>query len=202
MRLMAIEANYLCQNTSKCHPQHAVFSYLLTGLVIDRPNQVWAADITYIQMDCGFMYLFAVMDWHSRWVLAWGISNTFSADFCIEAVRRPLPSTAGEKCSTPIRDRSSRTTPSLACLAATASALDKDGMGCRCDNVFVERLWRSVKDEEVYRHAYQSVAEAKAGISRYIEIYNSGCSHADLDRRAPDYIYFKSLEPLSLEVAA
>ena len=202
MRLMGIEAIYRRQNTSKRHPQHAVFPYLLRGLLIDKPNQVWAADITYIPMARGFVYLFAVMDWHSRKVLAWRISNTLSADFCVEAVQEAIDRYGKPEIFN--TDQGSQFTGSafIGLLTGHGIRISMDGKGCWRDNVFVERLWRSVKYEEVYLHAYQSVAEARAGIGRYFAFYNARRSHAALDRRTPDHIYFKSLEPLSLAMAA
>lgn len=202
MRLMGIEAIYRRQNTSKRHPQHAVFPYLLRGLRIDKPNQVWAADITYIPMARGFVYLFAVMDWHSRRVLAWRISNSLSADFCVEAVQEAIDRYGKPEVFN--TDQGSQFTGSafISLLTGHGIRISMDGKGCWRDNVFVERLWRSVKYEEVYLHAYQSVAEAKAGIGRYFAFYNSRRSHAALDRRTPDHIYFKSLEPLPLAMAA
>jgi putative transposase len=202
MRLMGIQAIYRRQNTSRRHPQHAVFPYLLRGLVIDRPNQVWAADITYIPMARGFVYLFAVMDWFSRKVLAWRVSNTLSADFCIEAVQEAI-----DLYGTPEMfntDQGSQFTGSgfVSLLTSQGIRISMDGKGCWRDNVFVERLWRSVKYEEVYLHAYQSVSEAKSGIGRYFAFYNTRRSHTALDRKSPDHIYFKSLEPLPLAKAA
>lgn len=202
MRLMDIQAIYRRQNTSRRHPQHAVFPYLLRGLLIDRPNQIWAADITYIPMARGFVYLFAVMDWYSRRVLAWRVSNTLSADFCIEAVQEAI-----DLYGTPEMfntDQGSQFTGSgfVSLLTSHGIRISMDGKGCWRDNVFVERLWRSVKYEEVYLHAYQSVSEAKAGIGKYFAFYNARRSHTALDRQTPDHIYFKSLEPLPLAKAA
>lgn len=202
MRLMGIQAIYRRQNTSRRHPQHAVFPYLLRGLVIDRPNQVWAADITYIPMARGFVYLFAVMDWYSRKVLAWRISNTLSADFCVEAVQEAIDLYGKPQMFN--TDQGSQFTGSqfVSLLTSHGIRISMDGKGCWRDNVFVERLWRSVKYEEVYLHAYQSVPEAKAGIARYFAFYNARRSHTALDRQTPDHIYFKSIEPLPLAKAA
>ncbi len=202
MRLMGIQAIYRRQNTSRRHPQHAVFPYLLRGLVIDQPNQVWAADITYIPMARGFVYLFAVMDWFSRKVLAWRVSNTLSADFCIEAVQEAI-----DRFGTPQifnTDQGSQFTGSqfVILLSSQGIRISMDGKGCWRDNVFVERLWRSVKYEEVYLHAYQGVAEAKAGIGKYFAFYNTRRSHTALDRQTPDHVYFKSMESLPLAKAA
>ena len=202
MRLMGMTAIYRRQNTSKRHPDHAVFPYLLRGLVIDRPNQVWAADITYIPMARGFVYLFAVMDWFSRKVLAWRVSNTLSADFCVEAVQEAIDRHGAPQIFN--TDQGSQFTGSafISLLTSHQIKVSMDGKGCWRDNVFVERLWRSVKYEEVYLHAYQGVAEARAGIGRYLAFYNARRSHTALDRKTPDHVYFKSIEPLPLAMAA
>lgn len=202
MRLMGVTAIYRRQNTSRRHPQHAVFPYLLRGLLIDRPNQVWAADITYIPMARGFVYLFAVMDWHSRKVLAWRISNTLSAEFCIEAVQEAIEQYGKPEIFN--TDQGSQFTGGqfLNLLTSHQIRISMDGKGCWRDNVFVERLWRSVKYEEVYLHAYQSVAEAHAGIGKYFSFYNARRSHTALDRQTPDHIYFRSIEPLPLAKVA
>jgi putative transposase len=202
MRLMGIEAIYRRQNTSKRHPEHAVFPYLLRGLQIDRPNQVWAADITYIPMARGFVYLFAVMDWYSRKVLAWRISNTLSADFCVEAVQEAIDRYgAPEMFNT---DQGSQFTGGkfLNLLSSQGIRISMDGKGCWRDNVFVERLWRSVKYEEVYLHAYEDVPAVRSGIGRYFAFYNAGRPHSTLDRKTPDHVYFKSSNPLPLALAA
>lgn len=202
MRVMGITAIYRRRNTSKPHPGHAVFPYLLRGLVIERPNQVWAADITYIPMARGFVYLFAVMDWHSRKVLAWRISNTLSADFCVEAVQEAIERYGKPQIFNTDQGSQFTGSPFVSLLTAHGIRISRDGKGCWRDNVFVERLWRSVKYEEVYLHAYQSVPEARSGIGRYLAFYNARRSHSALDRQAPDLVYFKSIEPLPLAKAA
>jgi len=202
MRLMGIQAIYRRQNTSRPHPEHAVFPYLLRGVLIDQPNQVWAADITYIPMTRGFVYLFAVMDWYSRRVLAWRISNTLTAHFCVEAVEEAIKQYGKPEIFN--TDQGSQFTGSqfVSLLTGHGIRISMDGKGCWRDNVFVERLWRSVKYEEVYLHAYQSVSEAQAGIARYFAFYNARRSHTALDRRTPDLVYFKSSEPRPLAKAA
>ncbi len=202
MRLMGIQAIYRRQNTSRRHPLHAVFPYLLRGLAIDRPNQVWAADITYIPMARGFVYLFSVMDWYSRKVLAWRVSNTLSADFCVEAVQEAIDRFGKPQIFNTDQGSQFSGGQFVSLLTSHGIRISMDGKGCWRDNVFVERLWRSVKYEEVYLHAYQSVSEAKAGIGRYFAFYNTRRSHTALDRNTPDHIYFKSLEPLPLAKAA
>jgi putative transposase len=202
MRLMGIEAIYRRQNTSKRHPGHAVFPYLLRGLVIDRPNQAWAADITYIPMARGFVYLFAVMDWYSRKVLAWRISNTLSADFCVEAVEEAIDRFGKPQIFNTDQGSQFSGGKFVNLLHGHGIQLSMDGKGCWRDNVFVERLWRSVKYEEVYLHAYEDVPAARSGIGRYFAFYNTGRPHSTLDRQTPDHVYFKSFNPLPLALAA
>jgi len=202
MRKMGIEAIYRRKNTSKRHPGHAIYPYLLRGLVIDRPNQVWAADITYIPMARGFVYLFAVIDWATRRVLAWRISNSLTADFCVEAVQEAIA-----RYGTPEifnTDQGSQFTGSafIGMLVEHRIKISMDGRGCWRDNVFVERLWKSVKYEEVYLHAYENVSAARTGIGRYFAFYNARRPHSALDRQTPDHVYFKSFEPLLLAAAA
>jgi len=202
MRLMGIEAIYRRQNTSKRHPLHAVFPYLLRGLLIDRPNQVWAADITYIPMARGFVYLFAVIDWYSRKVLAWRISNTLSADFCVEAVEEAIDRFGKPEIFNTDQGSQFSGGKFVNLLHSHGIRISMDGKGCWRDNVFVERLWRSVKYEEVYLHAYEDVPAARSGIGRYFAFYNTGRPHSALDRKTPDHVYFKSFNPLPLALAA
>jgi putative transposase len=193
MRLMGIEAIYRRKNTSRRHPQHAVFPYLLRNLVIDRPNQVWAMDITYLPMKRGFVYLAVVLDWATRRVLSWRLSNSLTADFCIEAVEEAIARFGKPEIFN--TDQGSQFTGAdfIALLKKHDIRISMDGKGCWRDNVFVERLWRTVKYEEVYLHAYESVSEARAGLTRYFEFYNQRRPHAALDRQTPDTVYFKSL---------
>tara|TARA_B100001540_G_C15724958_1_gene604846 strand:- start:63 stop:890 length:828 start_codon:yes stop_codon:yes gene_type:complete len=193
MRIMGIEALYRKPRTTKRHPQHKVYPYLLRGLTIDRPNQVWAMDISYIPMARGFVYLAAVVDWYSRRVLSWRVSTTMDTHFCLEAVEDAM-----EKFGKPEifnTDQGSQFT-SLAftgLLKDNGIRISMDGKGAWRDNVFVERLWRSVKYEEVYLHAYDTVSAAKAGLDRYFRFYNSRRPHSSLDRQTPDQFYFESL---------
>ena len=193
MRKMGIEALYQKRNTSRRHPTHPVFPYLLRGLVIDRVNQVWAADITYIPMARGFVYLFAVIDWFSRKILAWRISNSLTADFCVEAVEEAIARYGRPEIFN--TDQGSQFTGSdfITLLKEQHIRISMDGRGAWRDNVFVERLWKSIKYEEVYLHAYDSVSAAKAGIARYVAFYNTRRPHTALDRKTPDHVYFKSL---------
>jgi len=196
MRLMGIEALYRKPNTSKRNPEHKVFPYRLRGLSIQQANHVWGMDITYIPMARGFVYLCAVVDWASRRILAHRVSITMDTGFCLEALAE-----ACERYGTPEivnTDQGSQFT-SLAFVDAVQSrgiTLSMDGKGSWRDNVFVERVWRSVKYEEVYLRAYATVSEARQGIERYIQFYNSRRPHSKLDRRTPDAFYYASLSSL------
>ena len=190
MRRMGIEALYRKPKTSRRDLKHAVYPYLLRNLSIERPNQVWAMDITYIPMRRGFVYLAAVMDWASRRVLSWRLSNTLTADFCVEALEDAIAQYGTPEIVN--TDQGSQFT-SLEFVTAVRSrgiALSMDGQGCWRDNVLIERFWRSLKYEEVYLHAYDTVSDARAGIARYVDFYNQGRPHTSLDRRTPDDVYF------------
>jgi putative transposase len=193
MKRMGIEAIYRRPNTSKPEPGHKIYPYLLRAMAIERPNQVWAMDITYIPMARGFVYLAAVVDWFSRRVLAWRVSITMEVAFCLEAVEEALA-----KHGTPEifnTDQGSQFTSAefTGLLLANAIAISMDGKGSWRDNVFVERLWRSVKYEEVYLRAYASVGEARASIGRYLDFYNRKRPHSSLDARTPEHAYFDLL---------
>ena len=190
MRRMGVEAIYRKPNTSKPAPGHRIYPYLLRGLAITRPNQVWAMDITYIPMARGFVYLAAVVDWFSRRVLAWKLSITMEASFCIEALEEAL--SRNEKPEIFNTDQGSQFTSEAftARLKKEGIAVSMDGKGRWRDNVFVERIWKSIKYEEVYLHAYASVAEARTSIGRYLEFYNSIRPHSSLKALSPDRVYF------------
>ena len=193
MQKMGIEALYRRPNTSRKHPQQPVFPYLLRGLEITRANHVWAMDITYIPMRKGFVYLAAVLDWATRRVLSWRLSNTLTTDFCLEAVEESL-----QRYGTPEifnTDQGSQFTSSdfVELLRHHGIQQSMDGKGRWVDNVFVERLWKSVKYEEVYLHAYDSVAQAKQGLERYFRFYNQRRPHSSLDGQTPDQVYFNLL---------
>jgi putative transposase len=193
MERMGIEALYRKPNTSRRQAGDQVYPYLLRDRVIDRSNQVWAADITYIPMRRGFLYLFAVMDWYSRRVLAWRLSNTLTTDFCMEAVEEAL--TRYGKPGIFNTDQGCQFTSAefTGLLKLHGIQISMDGKGCWRDNVFVERLWRSVKYEEVYLKAYDSVAQAKAGLGNYLNLYNTCRPHSSLDGKTPEAIYFTGL---------
>lgn len=189
MAKMGIAALYRKPNTSKRHPGHKVYPYLLRQLAIERANHVWAMDITYLPMQRGFIYLAAVMDWASRKVLAWRVSNTLTADFCIEAVEEAIARYGKPEIFN--TDQGQFTSDAFTTiLHGHGVAISMDGRGCWRDNVFVERLWRSIKYEEVYLRAYASVSEAKAGVGRYLEFYNGRRPHTARGDRTPDEAYF------------
>jgi len=188
MRRMGIEAIYRRPRTSTPDSGHKVYPYLLRGLQIDKVNQVWATDITYIPMARGFMYLVCVMDWHSRYVLSWRLSNTLEADFCVDALEEALSHEAPRIFNT---DQGSQFTSEAftSVLLNRGVQISMDSAGSYMDNVFVERLWRSVKYEEVYLKAYDSVAQARAGIGAYLSFYNSERPHQALDYRTPAQVF-------------
>jgi putative transposase len=199
MQQIGIEAVYRRPRTSNPAPGHKIFPYLLRGLTIDRANQVWASDITYIPMARGFVYLAAVMDWFARRILAWRLSITLGVDFCIEAVDEALRLHGRPEIFN--TDQGSQFTSDAFTDLLLGNGIDisMDGKGAWRDNVFIERFWRTVKYEEVYLRAYDSVAEARSSIGRYVEFYNGRRPHSALDRRTPDQAYYA---PLPLCVAA
>ncbi len=190
MRLMGLEAIYRRPNTSKPAPGHRVYPYLLKGVDVNRVDQVWAADITYIPMAQGFLYLVAIMDWHSRHVLAWKLSNTMDTDFCVTALEAALGKGRPEVFNT---DQGAQFTSDAftQTLQERGIQVSMDGKGRYLDNIFVERLWRSIKYEEVYLKAYQTVAEARVGINAYLEFYNRRRPHQSLGYRTPAQVYQK-----------
>lgn len=188
MQAMGLQAIYRRPNTSKLAPDHQVYPYLLKGLEINRVNQVWAADLTYLPMARGFLYLVAIMDWHSRYVLAWRLSNTLEVDFCVEALAEALSKGTPEIFNT---DQGSQFTSDAftGMLLEQGIQVSMDGKGRYTDNIFVERLWRSIKYEEVYLKAYQSGSEARSGIGVYLEFYNWERPHQTLDYRTPGEVF-------------
>jgi len=193
MRRMRIEALYRRPNTSKPAAGHKIYPYLLRGLEVVRPNQVWAMDITYIPMARGFVYLTAVVDWFSRRVLAWRVSITMEVEFCLDALEEALARYGKPEIFN--TDQGSQFTSAgfTGLLLENAIAISMDGRGAWRDNVFVERLWRSVKYEEVYLRAYDSVGEARMSLGRYLAFYNRKRPHSSLDARTPDHAYFDGL---------
>ena len=192
MKKIGIEAIYRKRNTSKAHPENRIYPYLLRDLVIDRPNQVWATDLTYIPMRRGFVYLVAIIDWATRKVLSHRVSISMTPDFCVEALSEAI-----EKYGAPDifnSDQGSQFTSKAFTDVLTDNAIriSMDGKGRWVDNVFVERLWKSVKYEHVYLHAYESVAEARDKLGTYLDFFNRLRPHSSLDRQTPDMVHFKT----------
>jgi putative transposase len=196
MKRMGIEAIYRRPNTSKPAPGHKNYPYLLRKLAVTRPNQVWAMDITYIPMARGFVYLAAVVDWFTRRVLSWRLSITLETAFCIEAVQEAL--SRYDKPDIFNTDQGSQFTSVefITILKDAKICISMDGKGAWRDNVFVERLWRTIKYEEVYLRAYADVPVARAAIGKYLTFYNSKRPHSSLDRKTPDQAYFNALQPI------
>jgi len=193
MRRMGLEALYRRPNTSKPADGHKVYPYLLRGLPVERPNQVWAMDITYIPMARGFVYLAAVVDWFSRRVLAWRLSITLEVEFCLDAVEDALARYGRPEIFNTDQGSQFTSAAFTGLLLDNTIAISMDGRGSWRDNVFVERLWRSVKYEEVYLRAYDSVGDARASLGRYLDFYNRTRPHSSLAARTPDRAYFDNL---------
>jgi putative transposase len=193
MRRMGIEALYRKPNTSKRHPQHVIYPYLLRGLAIERANHVWAMDITYIPMARGFVYLAAVMDWATRKVLAWDVSISMEAEFCVRVLDQALARHGKPEIFNTDQGAQFTSLAFTERLNGEGIAISMDGRGCWRDNVFVERLWRSVKYEEVYLRAYETVSQAREGIGRYFSFYNAARPHKAHGGKTPDSAYFASL---------
>ena len=189
MKVMGIEAIYQKPNTSQGHPDHKVYPYLLRGLIIDRPNQVWCADITYIPMAKGFVYLVAVMDWFSRRVLSWRLSITMETDFCVEALAEALKRHGQPEIFNTDQGVQFTAAAFVDELAGRGVRISMDGKGRYLDNIFIERLWRSLKYEEVYIKAYDSVTEARRSLGVWLAFYNDVRPHQSLDYRTPREIF-------------
>ena len=193
MRLMGLVAIYQRPNTSKAAAAHKVYPYLLGGLAIERVNQVWCSDVTYIPMAKGFLYLVVIMDWVSRAVLAWRLSNTLGADFCVEALEEALSRYGKPEIFNTDQGSQFTSDEFTGTLKQHEITISMDGKGRCMDNIFVERLWRSLKYEEVYLRAYDSVSDARASIDRYFDFCNSRRPHSSLDGMTPDQAYFTQL---------
>ena len=194
MRLMGIEAVYPKPNTSKAHPEHKKYPYLLRDVVVDRPNQAWATDITYIPMRSGFLYLVAILDWFSRYVLSWRLSNSMEVSFCLEALQEALERGQPEIFNSDQGVQFTCTQFQVPLLERGVK-LSMDGKGRALDNVFVERLWRSLKYEEVYLKDYEQTLEAYDGIGAYLKFYNTQRPHQGLGYRTPQEVYFEHRRP-------
>jgi len=200
MKRLGIDALYRRPNTSRPAPGHKIYPYLLRKLPITRPDQVWAKDITYIPMARGFIYLAAVLNWFTSRVLSWRVSITLEADFCIEAVEEALVRPGKPEIFNTDQGSQFTSTDFIKVLASREIKISMDGKRAWRDNVFVERLWRTIKHEEVYVHAYASVPEARALIGRYLGFYNSRRPHSSLNGKTPDQAYFNL--PMPKAVAA
>ncbi len=197
MRTMGLAALYPKRNLSLANQAHKVYPYLLRGLVIDRPNQVWATDITYIPMARGFVYLVAVIDWYSRRVLSWRVSNTLDTSFCVDALNEAIERHGAPEIFNTDQGSQFTSEDFTDVLKHHDIRISMDGKGRWVDNVFVERLWRSVKYEEVYIKAYDSVATARASLGAYFAFYNEERRHQSLDRLTPDSVYYQDAAKLA-----
>jgi len=189
LRKMGLEAIFPKKNLSVPHPQHAVYPYLLQDMEITRLNQVWSADITYIRLTEGFAYLTAVIDWHSRAVLSWRLSNTLDASFCVEALQEALSKYGSPEIFN--TDQGSQFTSQVFVneFISRSISISMDGRGRCLDNIFVERLWHSVKYENVYLYGYRTIPEARAGLKDYFNFYNKERFHQSLDYKTPWEVY-------------
>jgi putative transposase len=197
MKQMSVEALYRKPNTSKPAPGHKIYPYLLRNLQVTRPNHVWAMDITYIPMARGFVYLAAVVDWFSRRVLTWRLSITLEVGFCTEALEEALARHGRPDIFNTDQGSQFTSAEFTGILIRNGIAISMDGKGAWRDNIFVERVWRSVKYEEVYLRAYATVSDARASIGRYLGFYNSRRPHSSLDRQTPDQAYFTRLPQIA-----
>lgn len=190
MGIMGIEAQHHKKVTTRRNPAHPIYPYLLRGMVIDQPNQVWAADITYIPMRLGFLYLFAVMDWRSRRILTWRLSNTLTTDFCIEAVEEAISLYGRPEIFNTDQGSQFTSADFVDVLKRHDIRISMDGKAAWRDNVFIERFWKTLKYEEVYLHAYDAGSDARTGIGSFITNYNQERPHSSLGGRTPDMVYF------------
>jgi len=190
MRLMGIEAIYVKPRLSKAHPEHRIYPYLLRGLSITRPNHVWAADITYIPMAKGFCYLVAIIDWASRMVLSWRLSNTLDSSFCVEALQEAIAKYGCPEIFNTDQGSQFSSDAFTDILADNGISISMDGKGRWRDNVFIERLWKSIKYEDIYLKAYSSMTEVRKGLTEYFTFYNQKRWHQSLDRKTPAMVYF------------
>ena len=199
MSVMGLEALYCKPNTSKPHPEHHVYPYLLKDLAIVRPNQVWATDITYIRLSSGWAYLVAIIDWYSRYVLSWRLSESMDVSFCVEALEEALSRATPDIFNS---DQGSQFTSEAftARLKAAEVAISMDGRGSYHDNIFTERLWRSLKYEEVYLKEYACLAQAEDGIGTYIHRYNHWRQHQALGYKTPAQLHFALAENTAVDM--
>lgn len=197
MRLMGLQAIYQAPRTSTPHPKHKVYPYLLKGLTIDRPNQVWCADITYIPMRCGFLYLVAIMDWATRHVLSWRLSNTMDAGFCVEALNEALARYGAPEIFNTDQGSQFTSIDFTGVLSAADVKISMDGRGRYLDNIFIERLWRSLKYEAIYLHELSDGFTAERVIAEWIGFYNTIRPHSVFDGRTPQEVY-RAMRPVDM----
>jgi putative transposase len=195
MKLMGLSAIYQKPNTSKPHPKHKIYPYLLHDITIDRPNQVWCADITYIPMRRGFLYLVAIMDWASRKVLSWRLSNTMEADFCVAALEEALDCYGKPEIFNTDQGSQFTSDDFTSALKSANIRISMDGKGRWVDNVMIERLWRSLKYECIYLNAFETGSEVRQGLKHWIDFYNTQRPHSSLDDKTPDEAYWQKPRP-------
>lgn len=196
LRLMGLEAIYPKKNLSKANAEHKKYPYLLKGLEITRPNQVWSADITYVRLNQGFVYLVAVMDWYSRYVLSWRLSNSLDSSFCIEVVEEAMMLYGFPEIFNSDQGVQFTSEGFTGLLLANGIKISMDAKGRAFDNIFIERLWRSVKYEEIYLKDYSGIKEAKLNLDEYFKYYNFGRHHQSLDYKKPAEVYFNKIIPV------
>ena len=196
MRKMGLQAIYPQKKASQPHPQHRVYPYLLRDLIIDRPNQVWCADITYVPMRRGFMYLVAIMDWHSRYILTWELSNSLDRFFCLTALDQALVQARPEIFNT---DQGAQFTANdfTGRLLAQDIRISMDGRGRAFDNIFIERFWRTLKYQHIYLHDYETVVALWQGLRQYIQMYNEERPHQALKYQTPAEVYYGQMPLLA-----
>jgi len=198
MRIMGLEPIYPKPRTSRPHPDHKVYPYLLRDKTIDRPNQVWSADITYIPMRRGFMYLVAVMDWHSRKVLSWRVSNTLESEFCIEALEQALRDHGRPEIFNTDQGAQFTSRGFVGLLESHGIQVSMDGRGRAQDNIFIERLWWTLKYHYIYLHAFENASELRQGLQQWLDFYNQERFHQSLDNLTPDEVYYGLPHPLAM----
>jgi putative transposase len=190
MRLMGIEAVYPKPRTTRRHPGHKVYPYLIRDMTIERPNQVWAADITYVPMNHGFMYLVAVMDWYSRKILSWRVSNTMNANFCVEALQEALSRYGRPEIFNTDQGSQFTSKDYTGTLKGHDVKISMDGRGRCQDNIFIERLWWTIKYQYLYLHAFENGLALRRGLTEWIDRYNYDRGHSALDDKTPDEVYY------------
>jgi putative transposase len=197
MRLMGIEAVYPKPRTTRRHPGHKVYPYLLRDMTVERPNQVWAADITYVPMNRGFMYLVVVMDWYSRKILSWRVSNTMDADFCVEALHAALSWYGRPEIFNTDQGSQFTSKDFTGTLKEQGIKISMDGRGRCQDNIFIERLWWTIKYQYLYLHSFENGSALRRGLAEWISKYNYDRGHSSLDDRTPDEVYYGLPHPFA-----